>query len=130
VGLARKLKLTRYANQKRDDLKSLFVKKAPEKKLEAILLKKWKRLFYLSAAIARLEREKEYLLAQAEELADKFAWVNFDDISALRREAFEYFKAGDIKKAIDTLKFETLLKNIDKAEEEFSWGEKLEKEGQ
>jgi tetratricopeptide (TPR) repeat protein len=80
-------------------------------------------------AIARLEREKENLVAQAEELADKFARVNFDDISALRREAFEYFKAGDIKKAIDTLKFETLLENIDKAEEEFSRGEDMEKEG-
>jgi len=80
-------------------------------------------------AIDRLEREKENLVAQAEELADKFARVNFDDISALRREAFEYFKAGNIKKAIDTLKFETLSENIDKAEEEFSRGEKMEKEG-
>ncbi|NIM18537.1 MAG: tetratricopeptide repeat protein [Candidatus Aminicenantes bacterium] len=81
-------------------------------------------------AIARLERDKQGLLEQARELADRFARVNFDDISALRREAFEYFRAGDIKKAIEALDFETMVENIDKAEEEFSRGKKLEKEGQ
>jgi hypothetical protein len=54
VVLARKLKVTGYANLKKDDLKNLLVKKAPVKKLEAMLLKKWKRLFYMSAAIASI----------------------------------------------------------------------------
>ncbi len=79
-------------------------------------------------AIAKLEREKQSVIAQARKLADKFARVNFDDISDMRRKALEYFKAGDIKKAIDTLDFETLVGNIDKADEEFSRREQQEKE--
>ena len=54
VVLARKLKVTGYANLKKDDLKRLLIKNAPGKKLEAMLLKKWKKLFYISAAIASI----------------------------------------------------------------------------
>lgn len=43
VVLARKLKVTGYANLKKEDLKTLLIKKVPEKKLEAVLLKKWKK---------------------------------------------------------------------------------------
>ncbi len=69
-------------------------------------------------AIARLEREKQSLIEQARELADQFARLNFDDISEMRRKALEHFKAGELKKAIDTLDFDTLKENIRKAEEQ------------
>ncbi len=68
--------------------------------------------------IARLESEKQAFMEQARELAERFARVNFDDISALHRKALEYFKAGDIKKANETLNLETITGNIDKANEQ------------
>lgn len=78
--------------------------------------------------IDRLEAEKQSLLKQAKDLADKFARVNFDDVSEMYKEAFSQFQQGNIKQAIKILDTEKLVENIDRADKEISKVEQIEKE--
>jgi tetratricopeptide (TPR) repeat protein len=75
---------------------------------------------------AQYERQKKEL----DRLAEKFARVNFDDVSALYREALKLFKKGRIDEAIKKLEMADLLgrtarrleerKRIEEAEEELA----------
>ena len=55
-----------------------------------------KELFELDE---KLKKAKEY----ARQLADKYARTNFDDVSEIYKEAFGYFKNGEIENAIELL---------------------------
>jgi tetratricopeptide (TPR) repeat protein len=53
--------------------------------------------------LAELQKQRDAALAQAQELAEKFAEVNLDDASELYKTAFEYFRQGEIEKALAVL---------------------------
>jgi tetratricopeptide (TPR) repeat protein len=66
---------------------------------------------------------------QLEELADKFARENFDDCSAIHRQAFEAFKSGNVGEAIRILESVNSENEIAKAKAQKEQGEKMETEG-
>jgi len=66
---------------------------------------------------------------QLEELADKFARENFDDCSAIQKQAFEAFKQGNIEEAIRILETVDSDAEIAKAKVQKSKGESLVNEG-
>ena len=72
----------------------------------------------------RFEQQKK----QLDQLADKFARVNFDDVSDLYREALELFKKGKIEEAIKKLESADLLTRINKRLTEQSKIEALDQE--
>jgi tetratricopeptide (TPR) repeat protein len=76
--------------------------------------------------IVELEKQRDAALVQARELAEKFSRVNFDDISGIYKEAFEYFRQGSIKKALDVLNTEKLLETLKKTDEESTRIKKLQ----
>ena len=59
---------------------------------------------------------------QLEELADKFARENFDDCSAIQKQAFEAFKQGNIEEAIRILETVDSDAEIAKAKEQSQRG--------
>lgn len=63
-----------------------------------------------------------------EELAEKFARENFDDCSAIHRQAFDAFEKGDIEGAIRILESVNSNEQIARAREQLKKGEALEKE--
>ena len=62
--------------------------------------------------IARLRKEKDAALAQAEKMAKDFAAVNLDEASEMYKKAFELFKKGDIDGALKVLDDDTLAKTL------------------
>jgi len=59
--------------------------------------------------IKELTVQKDKLTNYAEELAERFARTNFDDVSALYQQAFPLFKSGNIDSAIVVLEKEDLV---------------------
>ncbi|MBB3841048.1 ribosomal protein L17 [Runella defluvii] len=57
--------------------------------------------------VQKLEKDKEFLLSQANELAERYSRVNFDDVSAIEKQAFDLYQEGKIKEAI------ALLESVD-----------------
>jgi len=62
---------------------------------------------------SKLTEQLETQEARLNDLADKFARTNFDDVSDLYKEAFELFKAGDIEGAIAKLEEVDLMGRVD-----------------
>ncbi len=56
-----------------------------------------------AAKVKELESERDALLKQSYDLADRFARLNFDVSSSVQKQAFEQFKEGKIREAIKTL---------------------------
>lgn len=74
--------------------------------------------------IAKLASERDAALEQAKDLSERFAEVNLDTASKIYKEAFSYFKEGNIEKALLTLDDKKLdkslndvQKNIERADE-------------
>ncbi len=68
--------------------------------------------------IRDLEEDKEQLVKQAEELAQKMADTDLDQASELSKKAFVFFQEGEIKKAIETLDDEQMDQSLKTALEE------------
>lgn len=68
--------------------------------------------------IKDLEEEKERLVKQAEELAQKMADTDLDQASELSKKAFAFFQEGEIKKAIEALDDEQMDQSLKTALEE------------
>ncbi len=64
--------------------------------------------------LAELQLRFEEQKKQLDHLADRFARVNFDDVSELYREALELFKKGKIEEAIKKLESANLLERVQK----------------
>lgn len=60
------------------------------------------------------ELEEKYKKAEeyAKQLADKYARTNFDDVSEIYKEAFNYFKNGDLDKTIELLEKVQIVERV------------------
>lgn len=76
-----------------------------------------------------LAEQYEKQQKQLEELAEKFARENFDDCSAIHRDAFEAFKSGNIAGAIRILESVNSADEIARAQEQKEKGKLIEKQG-
>lgn len=63
--------------------------------------------------LALLRQERDVAIAQAKELARKFAEVNLDQASALYKSAFVFFKDGKIDQALNALNDEELAHSLE-----------------
>ncbi|NIM80917.1 MAG: tetratricopeptide repeat protein [Candidatus Aminicenantes bacterium] len=68
--------------------------------------------------IAKLTAQRDAALAQVEDAAKTFAAVDLDQASRLYKEAFAYFKKGDIDKALETLDDAKIEEAVRQAQEE------------
>lgn len=80
-----------------------------ERKLEKLYSEQQISKDEFLAQIKELTVQKDKLTNYAEELAERFARTNFDDVSALYMQAFTLFKSGDIDSAIVVLEKEDLV---------------------
>lgn len=53
--------------------------------------------------VAQLNRDRDNLYNQAEQLAERYSRVNFDDVSKIEKQAFDLYQDGKIKEAIELL---------------------------
>ncbi len=89
-----------------------------EERLKQINEKYEKDLTEKNKEIQKLKDQKTAGLSQAKDLAEKFAEVNLDDVSALYKEAFALFQKGDIDKAIQVLEDKKMDKLLTVAQDE------------
>ena len=83
-----------------------------------------------NAHIQQLEAQKQQISKHARELAEKFAYENFDEASTLSQQAFRLFQQGDIDQALKILDIDRLGNDLQKAEEAIAKGENLIREGE
>lgn len=76
-------------------------------------------------SLAVLAVQYKIVLAQADELAEKFALANLDDVSDLYEEAFHLFVAGKIDKALASLNEQKLSALLTRIEQEKAQGKEL-----
>jgi len=89
-----------------------------EERLKQINEKYEKDLTEKNKEIQKLKDQKTAGLSQAKDLAEKFAEVNLDDVSALYKEAFALFQKGEIDNAIKVLEDEKTDKMLKAAQDE------------
>ncbi|MFC2145752.1 tetratricopeptide repeat protein [Acidobacteriota bacterium] len=91
------------------------IKVSYEKRLEAIEEKEVDPI-KKNRAINKLKAQRNAALAQAKELAIRFAEVNLDNTSDLYKIAFNYFRQGDIAKSLEILDDSKIYNAIRKAQ--------------
>jgi tetratricopeptide (TPR) repeat protein len=71
-----------------------------------------------SEQLTALQEQYDWQWKLLDELANKFARVNFDDVSAIYKEALMLFKAGNVTEAITKMEKTNLISRIDTRLEE------------